>query len=91
MPKGLMFSRMHNRDLITIASVFLISSRTDPSETGTVLAIYSVTLVGLVSVLAAPVSGTLFDTIGTRWLYALSVIGYGIGFLSMWVTRPHPF
>jgi PPP family 3-phenylpropionic acid transporter len=73
---------------ITIASVFLISSRTAPSETGTVLAIYTVTLVGLVSVLAAPVSGTLFDAIGARWLYALSVVGYGIGFLSMWFTRP---
>ncbi len=75
---------------MTIASVFLISSRTDPSDTGTVLAIYTITLVGLVSVLAAPLSGTIFDVIGARWLYALAVVGYGTGFLSMWVTRPHP-
>ena len=73
---------------MTIGSVFLISSRTDPGETGTVLAIYTVTLAGLVSVLAAPISGTFFDVIGARWLYALSVLGYGIGFLSMWLTRP---
>jgi PPP family 3-phenylpropionic acid transporter len=73
---------------MTIASVFLISSRTDPGETGTVLAIYTVTLAGLVSVLAAPVSGTIFDVIGARWLYGFSVLGYAIGFLSMWVTRP---
>jgi PPP family 3-phenylpropionic acid transporter len=73
---------------MTIASVFLISSRTDPAETGTVLAIYTVTLAGLVSVLAAPVSGGIFDAIGARWLYALAVAGYGIGFLSMWLTRP---
>lgn len=73
---------------MTIGSVFLISSRTDPGETGTVLAIYTVTLAGLVSVLAAPISGTFFDVIGARWLYALSVLGYGIGFLSMWSTRP---
>jgi len=73
---------------MTIASVFLISSRTDPGETGTVLAIYTVTLAGLVSVLAAPVSGTIFDAVGARWLYALSVLGYSIGFLSMWLTRP---
>lgn len=73
---------------MTIASVFLISSRTDPSETGTVLAIYTVTLAGLVSMLAAPVSGTIFDAVGARWLYALAVLGYGIGFLSMWLTRP---
>jgi MFS transporter, PPP family, 3-phenylpropionic acid transporter len=73
---------------MTIASVFLISSRTDPGETGTVLAIYTVTLAGLVSVLAAPISGTIFDAIGARWLYAFSLLGYGIGFLSMWLTRP---
>jgi MFS transporter, PPP family, 3-phenylpropionic acid transporter len=75
---------------MTIASVFLISSRTDPGETGTVLAIYTVTLAGLVSVLAAPVSGTIFDVIGVRWLYAFSVLGYAVGFVSMWVTRPRP-
>jgi PPP family 3-phenylpropionic acid transporter len=73
---------------MTIASVFLISSRTNPSETGTVLAIYTVTLAGLVSVLAAPFSGTIFDAIGARWLYAFSVVGYAIGFMSMWLTRP---
>jgi PPP family 3-phenylpropionic acid transporter len=75
---------------ITIASVFLISSRTDPNETGTVLAIYTITLAGLVSVLAAPLSGMIFDAIGARWLYAISVLGYGIGFLSLWLSRPAP-
>ncbi len=72
---------------ITIASVFLISSRTDPSETGTVLAIYTVTLAGLVNMLAAPVSGAVFDVIGARWLYALAAVGYAIGLLSLWMTR----
>jgi PPP family 3-phenylpropionic acid transporter len=73
---------------LTIASVFLISSRTDPSETGTVLAIYTVTLAGLVNMLAAPVSGAVFDVIGARWLYALASGGYAIGLLSLWLTRP---
>jgi PPP family 3-phenylpropionic acid transporter len=73
---------------LTIASVFLISSRTDQSETGTVLAIYTVTLSGLVSVMAAPVAGAIFDAIGARWLYAFSVAGYAIGLLSLWLTRP---
>jgi MFS transporter, PPP family, 3-phenylpropionic acid transporter len=72
---------------ITIASVFLISSRTDPSETGTVLAIYTVTLAGLVNMLAAPASGAVFDVIGARWLYALAAVGYAIGLLSLWMTR----
>jgi MFS transporter, PPP family, 3-phenylpropionic acid transporter len=73
---------------LTIASVFLISSRTHPNETGTVLAIYTVTLSGLVSVLAAPVAGAIFDAIGARWLYALAATGYAIGLLSLWITRP---
>ena len=75
---------------LTIASVFLISSRTDPSQTGTVLAIYTVTLSGLVNVLAAPVSGAIFDAFGSRWLYALAVSGYALGLLSLWLTRPLP-
>ncbi|HEX5808975.1 MAG TPA: MFS transporter [Anaerolineales bacterium] len=73
---------------LTIASVFLISSRTNPSQTGTVLAIYTVTLAGLVSVLAAPLSGMIFDAVGARWLYALAVTGYAAGLLSLWLTRP---
>jgi len=74
----------------TIGSVVLISSRTEQSETGTVLALFTVTLNGLVNVLAAPVAGAIFDAIGTRWLYAFAVIGYAIGVLSLWLTRPLP-
>jgi len=74
----------------TIGSVVLISSRTEQSETGTVLALFTVTLNGLVNVLAAPVAGAIFDAIGTRWLYAFAVIGYAIGVLSLWLTRPMP-
>jgi PPP family 3-phenylpropionic acid transporter len=74
----------------TIGSVFLISSRTNANETGTVLAIYTVTLSGLVSVLAAPVMGSLFDAIGARWLYAFASAGYAMGLLSLWLTRPSP-
>jgi PPP family 3-phenylpropionic acid transporter len=73
---------------LTIGAVFLISSRTNPNETGTVLAIYTVTLVGLVNVLAAPVSGAIFDAIGARWLYAIAVSGYTLALLSLWLTRP---
>ncbi|HSL27600.1 MAG TPA: MFS transporter [Anaerolineales bacterium] len=75
---------------MTIASVFLISSRTAPEETGTVLAIYTVTLTGLVNVWAAPVAGAIFDATGARWLYGLAIIGYGVGLMSMWITRPLP-
>jgi PPP family 3-phenylpropionic acid transporter len=72
---------------MTIGSVFLISSRTQPGETGTVLAIYTVTLAGLVNMLSAPVAGAIFDVIGARWLYALAACGYAMGLLSLWLTR----
>jgi PPP family 3-phenylpropionic acid transporter len=72
----------------TISYVGLISSRTKSSETGTVLALYSVTLAGLVNMLAAPVSGSIFDAVGARWLYALAVTGYAVGAVVLWITRP---
>jgi MFS transporter, PPP family, 3-phenylpropionic acid transporter len=74
--------------LYTVSYIGLISSRTDRSETGTVLALYTVTLASLVNILAAPISGIIFDAVGARWLYALSVVGYAIGALCVWLTRP---
>ena len=70
----------------TISYMGLISSRTKASETGTVLALYTVTLSGLVSFVAAPISGVIFDAIGARWLYALSMTGYAIGVIIVWFT-----
>lgn len=72
----------------TIAYIGIISSRTSSSETGTVLALYTVTLAGLVNMLAAPVSGAIFDAIGARWLYGLAMIGYALGLLILRITRP---
>ena len=72
----------------TISYVGLISSRTKASETGTVLALYTVTLAGLVNMLAAPVSGSIFDVVGARWLYALAVTGYSLGAFILWLARP---
>lgn len=74
--------------LYTVSYIGLISSRTDDSETGTVLALYTVTLASLVNILAAPVSGAIFDVIGARWLYALAASGYAIGAFTIWLTRP---
>lgn len=74
--------------LYTVSFIGLISSRTDESETGTVLALYTVTLASLVNILAAPIAGTIFDAIGARWLYALSAGGYAIGAVFVRLTRP---
>jgi len=72
----------------TITFVGLISGRTQPSETGTVLAVFTVTIAGLVGIIASPVAGAFFDAFGARWLYALSAIGYVIAILCLWWTRP---
>jgi MFS family permease len=49
-----------------------------------VLALYTVTLSGIVSMLAAPISGALFDAFGARPLYALAMVGYAIGAVILW-------
>jgi len=77
--------------MYTVSYIGLISSRTDEGETGTVLALYTVTLASLVNILAAPISGAIFDVIGARWLYALAASGYAIGALCVWLSRPEPF
>jgi len=46
-------------------------------------------LAGFVNVLAAPVSGIIFDAIGARWLYGLAITGYAMAFVSLWLTRPN--
>jgi PPP family 3-phenylpropionic acid transporter len=72
----------------TITFVGLISSRTKSSETGTVLAMFTVTIAGLVNIIASPLAGALFDTLGARWLYAFSASGYMIAILCLWFTKP---
>ena len=72
----------------TISYMGLISSRTKASETGTVLALYTVTLNGLVTMLAAPVAGAIFDVSGARWLYGLAMAGYAIGATILWMASP---
>jgi PPP family 3-phenylpropionic acid transporter len=72
----------------TISYIGLISSRTQIHERGTVLALFSVTLAGMVNIVAYPASGAFFDAFGARWLYPLSALGYLIGTLSLWWSRP---
>jgi MFS family permease len=72
----------------TVSFIGLISSRTQSHETGTVLALFTVTLAGLVNIVASPLAGALYDAIGARWLYAFSVSGYVIALTSLWITRP---
>jgi MFS transporter, PPP family, 3-phenylpropionic acid transporter len=72
----------------TISFIGLVNSRTQAHETGTVLALLTVTLSGLVNIVASPTAGALYDAIGARWLYAFAVSGYTIALASLWLTRP---
>jgi len=71
----------------TISFIGLINSRTQAHETGTVLALFTITLAGLVSIFASPLAGAIYDAFGARWLYAFSVSGYAIAIISLWLTR----
>ena len=81
---GLCFS------MYTVSFVGLITSRTPAEETGTVLALYSITLAGSVNIVASPLTGAAFDALGGRWLYAFAMAGYVAAFASLWATRPKP-
>jgi hypothetical protein len=54
----------------------LISSHTQSTETGIVLALYTVTLSELVNMLVAPIAGALFVANGARPLYASAMTDY---------------
>ena len=70
-----------------VALIGFISEKTRPQETGTVLALYNVTLVSFIGILSAPVAGAAYDRFGARPLYAIALAGYLLGWLSLWLTR----
>ncbi len=72
----------------TIAFLGLISSQTESSDRGTVLALFTVTLAGLVSFIASPITGAIYDLIGARYLYIFAAAGYFIAISSLWISRP---
>lgn len=78
---GLAFS------LITVGIVRIIVEQTRPEQTATILALFTVTLVGLVGILANPLAGFLFDSLGPRWLYPISAGGYLLAWVALQVTR----
>lgn len=47
------------------------------------LALFNVTLPNLIGILAAPLSGAVFDLIGAHWLYALSAAGFWLAWGSL--------
>ncbi len=70
-----------------VALTGFIGEQTRPQETGTVLALYTVTLANLIGIVSAPLAGIAYDTFGARWLYVVAVAGYGLGWLVLRGTR----
>ncbi len=72
----------------TVGLTAFIGEQTHRHETGTVLALYTVTLSSLISIVGSPLSGIAYDQWGARSLYAIALAGYLIGWLCLRLTRP---
>lgn len=68
----------------TVSLVRYIVERAAPEQTGTTLAVFTVTLASLIGIVATPIAGSLFDLLGAHWLYAISLTGY---FVSWGIIR----
>ena len=60
----------------TVALIRLIGQQTNPQETRTVLALYTVTLASLIGIVVPPFAGAAYDHFGARWLYPVAAAGY---------------
>lgn len=61
--------------LFVIALVKYVTHYAPPALTATMLALFTVTLMALIQMVAAPLGGIIFDAVGAYWLYALAVVG----------------
>jgi PPP family 3-phenylpropionic acid transporter len=59
----------------SVGMVIFLSERAPLGQTATILAIYTSTLRGLISMLAAPLAGMVFDFVGAYWLYVAALAG----------------
>jgi MFS transporter, PPP family, 3-phenylpropionic acid transporter len=70
--------------LYTVASTYFVVERAPAQQTGTILALFTVTIVGVVNMVVSPVSGFIFDSAGPYWLYVLSLAGYFIAIVILY-------
>jgi MFS transporter, PPP family, 3-phenylpropionic acid transporter len=72
---------------LAVSSVVFISQSTRPQETATAMALITVTIYSLSSVLGSPLSGMAFDAFGAYWLYAIALGGYLLAWLVLGRVR----
>lgn len=75
---------------LTVALVRVIAEQSSASDTRTVLALYTVTLTNLISIIGGPITGLAFDHLGARSLYLIAAAGYALAWLSLYLTRTQP-
>jgi MFS family permease len=63
----------------SVGMVVFLSERAPLGQTATTLAIYTSTLRGLISMIAAPIAGIAFDIVGAYWLYVAGMVGSLLG------------
>jgi MFS transporter, PPP family, 3-phenylpropionic acid transporter len=74
-----------------ISLVMYVSRRAPARQVTTLLALYTVTLGGLISLAAGPLGGAIYDLVGAYWLYALALVGDVLALIVMFATyRPAP-
>ena len=67
-----------------VVAVFSFISEAAPErQVTTTLALFNVTLASAIRMIAAPISGFIFDLVGGYWLYALGAIGSLVAWLIM--------
>ncbi|MGH8247743.1 MAG: hypothetical protein ACREUU_15085 [Gammaproteobacteria bacterium] len=69
--------------MYSVASVAYAVEGAPEGQGSTILALYFVTLRGLVILLASPLGGALFDLFGAYWLYVISLGGNFLGWLIL--------
>jgi MFS transporter, PPP family, 3-phenylpropionic acid transporter len=75
--------------MYSVASIAYTVEGAPEGQGSTILALYFVTLRGLVILFAAPLGGALFDLFGAYWLYAVGLSGNFLGWLILRLTvRP---
>ena len=69
-----------------IALTEFVGEHAPNRQVATMLALFTVTLPGLVRMVAAPASGWVFDRVGAYWLYAIALGGTAIAWVVMRLT-----
>jgi PPP family 3-phenylpropionic acid transporter len=63
----------------SVGIVVFLNERAPLGQIATILAIYTSTLRGLISMAAAPLAGVVFDISGAYWLYVAAMVGSILG------------